>query len=265
MRESSTPIIVVGASGRTGSRVAALAQSDPRVRLVARITSPRDPALASTTTASQPRASASPSPEPAPLEAANSLQNRAVLARVVVDFSTHAGTLDALSIARHTDAALVVGVTALPESTLALLKDESSRRAVLVSANMSMGVALLNEILEHAARALGPRFAWSITETHHSGKRDAPSGTALRLVDALTSGGASVDPRAIASIRTGDVVGEHALRALGPGEELTFTHEARSRDVFALGALDAACWIAHQPPGWYSMRDVLGLGAGSRT
>ena len=126
---------------------------------------------------------------------------------------------------------------------------------MLWSANFSLGVAVLSDLVERAARAL-PGWDLDIVESHHVHKKDAPSGTALALGASATAGGA--EPR-YASIRAGDIVGEHWIVYGGLGERLEFIHRAHSRDNFAKGAVRAAKWIVGQPNGFYDMQDVLGL------
>ena len=112
-------------------------------------------------------------------------------------------------------------------------------------------------LTQKAAELLGSDFNPEIVETHHKMKKDAPSGTAKTLAEILKAVRKSEIP--IQSIREGDVVGEHTVIFSGPGERLELTHRAASREIFALGALRAAKWIMHKPPGLYSMQDVLGL------
>jgi 4-hydroxy-tetrahydrodipicolinate reductase len=138
-------------------------------------------------------------------------------------------------------------------------------------------VTVLLDLVASAARALGPGYDLEIVEAHHRAKRDAPSGTALRLAEALAEAtgrdlGATarydrhgeIGPRTdreigIQTIRGGDVVGDHTVFFLGLGERIEITHRASSRDTFARGAVRAALWLAKRPAGLYDMRDVLGL------
>jgi 4-hydroxy-tetrahydrodipicolinate reductase len=124
---------------------------------------------------------------------------------------------------------------------------------VLWASNFSLGVAVLAELVERAARAL-QGWDCDIVEAHHVHKQDAPSGTALSLGQAAERGGAA--PR-YASLRAGDIVGEHTVQFSGRGERLEFIHRATSRDVFAHGALQAAQWLSGRAPGQYRMSDLL--------
>lgn len=180
---------------------------------------------------------------------------------VVIDFSSDAGAMDACALAIKSRGALLVGTTALAPTTLEALRTASKTIPILVAPNTSMGVAAVAAVISQAAKLLGPTYHCSITEAHHIAKKDAPSGTALRLADAARQGGAEVRPDQIVSIRGGDVVGEHTVRFAGPGEYIEVTHRATSRDLFARGALVAAKWLHGRAAGWYTMNDVLGLPA----
>lgn len=180
---------------------------------------------------------------------------------VVIDFSSDTGAQDACALAVKSRCALLVGTTALSPATLDRLRAASSTISVLVAPNTSMGVAAVAAAVAQTAKLLGTTYHCSITEAHHIAKKDAPSGTALRLADAARQGGAEVRPDQIVSIRGGDVVGEHTVRFAGPGEYIEITHRATSRDLFARGALVAAKWLHGRAAGWYTMNDVLGLPA----
>ena len=136
------------------------------------------------------------------------------------------------------------------------LKKASQQIPVLWSSNMSVGVNFLNGLLKHFKSLKG--FDFQIEEVHHRHKKDAPSGTALTLQKTLQSAVETPLPEALA-IRGGGVFGIHKVWAIADEEVLTFEHQALNRKVFAKGAVAAARWIAGQPPGYYSMLDVLGL------
>jgi 4-hydroxy-tetrahydrodipicolinate reductase len=127
------------------------------------------------------------------------------------------------------------------------------------TSNFSVGVNVLFWLTRKAAQKLGRDFDAEIVETHHKMKKDAPSGTAKTLAEVLKATKKTQSEIPIHSIREGDVVGEHAVIFSGPSEQLELTHRAASREIFARGALRAAKWIINQPPGLYSMQDVLGL------
>jgi 4-hydroxy-tetrahydrodipicolinate reductase len=196
---------------------------------------------------------------------------------VYIDFTTPESTEAAARAAAGHRVAAVVGTTGLGRAAESALAALSEVAPVLVAANFSLGVNVLLVLAETAARALGPGFDLEIVEAHHRHKRDAPSGTALALARALAAGrrveledvlttarsgdvGARPDGEiGVVAVRGGDVIGDHTAYFLGEGERIELTHRAGSRDLFAAGALRAAAWIAGQPPGRYTMRDVLGL------
>jgi 4-hydroxy-tetrahydrodipicolinate reductase len=198
-------------------------------------------------------------------------------ADVYIDFSTPQATADVAIAALARGVAAVVGTTGLGDRAHAALEVLSKRAPVLWAPNFSPGVNLLLDLAERAARALGPEFDLEIVELHHRKKRDAPSGTALALAEALARGRAAAGaleqrlgrsgdtgPRGhgelgIAAVRGGDVIGEHTAYFLGDHERIELTHRAATRDVFAAGALLAAAWLAGKPAGRYRMRDALGL------
>lgn len=188
---------------------------------------------------------------------------------VVVDFSCDAGAREAVALARGRRVPLVSGTTGLTDGTRALMHEASRDIAVLHAPNTSLGVAVARRLAEAMARALhgaaGSEFSLEIVETHHVHKRDAPSGTALALADAIDRGlGADArtpahrfDRTRITSIRQGEVVGDHEVRARGPGEILSINHHAVSRDLFALGALRLVAWMVNRPPGMHTVDDWL--------
>ncbi|MGN6513592.1 MAG: 4-hydroxy-tetrahydrodipicolinate reductase [Lysobacteraceae bacterium] len=173
---------------------------------------------------------------------------------VAVDFSLPAGFDGILDLCRARGAALVSGTTGLVPAQRAALDAAAARIPVLWASNFSLGVAVLADLVERAARAL-QGWDCDIVEAHHVHKQDAPSGTALSLGEAAGRGGAS--PR-YASLRAGDIVGEHTVQFTGLGERLELVHRATSRDVFARGALHAALRLAGRAPGQYRLADLLG-------
>jgi 4-hydroxy-tetrahydrodipicolinate reductase len=148
---------------------------------------------------------------------------------------------------------LVSGTTGLSPEQAAALEAAAATIPVLWASNFSLGVAVLVELAERAARAL-PGWDCDIVEQHHTRKLDAPSGTALTLGDAAGRGGAQAR---YASLRAGDIVGEHTVQFATLGERIELVHRATNRDIFARGALHAAAWLARQPPGRYRIADAL--------
>lgn len=217
-----------------GRRVCALAESDARFHPVVAIPRLESPRRKPFTGASSPDA--------------------------IIDFSSPAGTRAAVGIAVENRAALVVGTTALTAENRRDLDDAARSVPVLVAPNMAIGVVVLNHLATEAARLLGTRFGVSLAEAHHAAKRDTPSGTALRLAEAIRdSGGPAIAPTDIRSVREGAVIGDHRVVFSGAEENLEIAHSALSRDVFARGALEAAAWLIRQPPGRYTIENALGL------
>ncbi len=173
---------------------------------------------------------------------------------VVVDFSLPEAFDGVLAHCLAQGCALVSGTTGLSETQRAALDAAGQRIPVLWASNFSLGVAVLTNLVERAARAL-PGWDVDIVEQHHVRKLDAPSGTALTLGDAAGQGGAI--PR-YASLRAGDIVGEHTVQFATLGERIELTHRATNRDIFARGALHAAAWLARRPAGCYRIGDLLG-------
>jgi 4-hydroxy-tetrahydrodipicolinate reductase len=193
-------------------------------------------------------------------------------AHVLVDFSAPTIAREAARACAATGrVALVSGTTGLDEETKRVLDEAARRVPVLWEPNMSVGVFVLGEVVKRALAMLGDAFDVEIVETHHAMKADAPSGTANRLAEIVhealsgpvvtgRSGKPGARPRGeigVLAVRGGDVVGDHTVHLLGAGERLELTHRATSRDVFALGALRAATWIAGKPAGRYTIADVL--------
>ncbi|MBX3407120.1 MAG: 4-hydroxy-tetrahydrodipicolinate reductase [Phycisphaeraceae bacterium] len=250
MSDSSTPVIVHGATGRMGARIIALSLLDPSVRIAGAADAPDSPRIGGESGAPGVM-----------IKTAKNLGETGVSARVVVDFSSDDGARAAADLAVRIGAALLVGTTGLSESTRERLRVAAREVAVVVAPNTSLGVAVVSKLARDAARALGPAFECSIVEAHHSRKKDAPSGTALRLAAAVRSAGHTLRDDQVVAIRGGDVIGEHAVRFAGPGEYIEITHRATTRDLFAIGAIHAAKWLDGKPAGVYSIEDALGMSA----
>jgi 4-hydroxy-tetrahydrodipicolinate reductase len=193
---------------------------------------------------------------------------------VLVDFSAPDALQKSLDRAVSAAIPVLIGTTGLDELADQRIAAAAKELAVLRAANTSLGVALLGELVERAARVLGPDWDVEIVETHHRMKADAPSGTALLLGDAAARGratdlkaergrdgtGLKRAPGSIgfASLRGGTVAGDHDVMFLGPDERLMLSHRAENRAIFARGALAAARFLVGRPAGLYSMRDVIG-------
>lgn len=260
-------IALSGSTGRMGRSVTALIRESPDLRLVGGIARSGG---AQAEAGSEAEAPVTP-------EAAREI---VAVADAIIDFSAPE------QLARLLDAqadvlagkALVVGTTGLGEPELDRLRRSAERCPVLVAANFSVGVNVLAALVAAAARSLPmDRFDVEIVEAHHRRKQDAPSGTALMLGRAVAEardqrleearrdgrvgrgGERPVGEIGFHALRGGDVIGEHSVSFLGQRERLELSHAAMDRSLFAEGALLAARWIAGRPPGWYTMREVLGL------
>lgn len=200
------------------------------------------------------------------------------VSRAVLDFTTPAATMVHAELAAQARLVLVVGTTGLGREHRERLAAAARHAAIVESGNMSLGVNLLAALVARSAAILGPDYDVEIVEMHHRMKVDAPSGTALMLGEAAARGrGANLadlaergrdgmtGPRrqgaiGFASLRGGDVVGEHQVIFAGPGERIILGHVASDRMLFARGAVRAAIWGQDRKPGLYGMADVLGLG-----
>jgi 4-hydroxy-tetrahydrodipicolinate reductase len=257
---SAVAIAVFGAAGRMGNRVVRMANHDPRFDLVAALVRGEESA------AERPR-----------LHGFIGLSTSLGEARpdVLIDFSVASAFDEALALAHSRGIAFVSGTTGLSQRQHDALRDAATTIPVLWSSNFSLGVAVLARLAREAARALA---SWDceIAEAHHRDKKDAPSGTALSLGRAIADArGVAFDdvaerdrattPRTraesigFAVTRAGDIVGEHTVTFAGAGERIELTHRATDRAIFARGALEAALWLAHRPPGVWTLADVVGL------
>jgi len=193
---------------------------------------------------------------------------------VLVDFSSPSALQASLDRAASAAIPILVGTTGLDDLADKRIAAASETIAVLRAANTSLGIALLAELVERAARVLGPNWDIELAETHHRHKADAPSGTALALGEAAARGrGAKLNAErgrdgtglernegaiGFAALRGGTVAGDHDVLFLGPEERLILSHRAESRAIFARGALAAARFLHGKPAGLYAMRDVVG-------
>ncbi|WP_193172406.1 4-hydroxy-tetrahydrodipicolinate reductase [Nisaea nitritireducens] len=196
---------------------------------------------------------------------------------VVIDFTLPEVTVAHARIAAECGTAFVAGTTGLTPEQEADLAEAAKTIPLVYAPNMSLGVNLLFDLVNKVAAALDDSYDIEIVEMHHKRKIDAPSGTALGLGKAAAAGrGVSLDEKGVlsregitgareegqigfATLRGGDVVGEHTVIFAGPNERIELTHKATSRDIFAAGAVRAGIWAAGRKPGFYSMKDVLGI------
>ena len=261
-------LAIAGVCGRMGSAILKLALSDPEFEVVGGSERKGHPMVGKELAALMPgmAPACTISDDMAPV---------VDRADVVIDFTEPASTLELFRLTAHRGKAIVIGTTALSPDALHEITKTAGARVVL-SPNMSIGVNLMFALVQRAASALTADYDVEILELHHKWKKDAPSGTALRLRQAVEAARPQNTPIhvsgrdgligerkpgeiAVLAMRGGDIVGEHTVFFAGLGERLEITHRASSRDNFARGALLAAKWLIHQPPGLYDMNDVLGL------
>ena len=202
-------------------------------------------------------------------------------AQVLIDFTRPEGTLAHLAVCRELGVNMVIGTTGFSDAQKAQIAAHAQHIAVLLAPNMSVGINVVLKLLDVAARALSEGYDIEIIEAHHRHKVDAPSGTALQLGEVVAAalgrdlkacavysreglsspGGGERDPSTIgfATVRGGDIVGDHTVLFAGTGERIEITHKASSRATFAHGALRAVRFLAQRERGLYGMNDVLGL------
>ena len=262
-------IAIAGAAGRMGkSLIEAVMAAGPDIRLGAATVEAGDPALGLD-------AGVLAAGRAADVVTADSLHRCAGEFDVLIDFTSPAALAEHAAYCRRHGKALVVGATGLGPEHFELLGACAEDIALLQSPNMSLGVNLSLRLLGQAAAALGEGFDVEIVEAHHRHKKDAPSGTALamgravaeslgrKLEDCAVYGRRGIDGGrerktiGFATVRGGDIVGEHKVIFAGPGERLEISHKASSRMTFAEGAVRAARWLAGKPPGRYTMDDML--------
>ena len=265
-------IAVAGARGRMGSRIAALCEEYEGITLAGALEQKGHPDTGKDIAALLGLGGPS---------VAISDDINAVLsgADVLIDFTHPASTLSNLRACVRNGKGMVIGTTGLNPGESEEIKKIFSSPLIpcVMAANMSMGINLLLKVVRDMARALEGEYDAEIIEAHHRHKKDAPSGTALRLAQSVAEGfGRNLDDVAvyarkgmigersrheigIQTIRAGDIVGEHTVLFGGLGERIEVTHKASSRDTFARGALRASMWLQGKKPGLYDMQDVLGL------
>jgi 4-hydroxy-tetrahydrodipicolinate reductase len=239
-------IALAGAKGRMGQAIVKEIKTQPEMELVAEITRPVTEGKGHTL---------------------GGLATLKASFDVLIDFSNIDALNDHLNYCVKQHRNLVLGVTGLKEAHFLALKEAASKIAIVYSPNMSVGVNLAFHLIEMAAQVLKEEVetgeaSVNIHEVHHQGKKDAPSGTALKMqsiIAAKLEDADAQDKIKISYERVGEVKGEHSLVFSLKGEKLKLIHEAEDRMIFARGALIAAKWLAKKTSGLYDMRDVLGL------
>ncbi len=266
-------VAIAGAGGRMGQALIDVMAAAPEIELAAALDVAGSPVLGSDAGARTGRTTG--------IRIAADIDAALRASDVLIDFTRPAGTLAHLAACERLGVAAVVGTTGFDPAARDEIVERSRRVPIVFAPNMSVGVNVLIELVELAAARLGSEFDIEILEMHHRHKVDAPSGTALRLGEAAAKGaGLSLAEHAVyaregatgerkpgaigfATLRGGDVVGEHTVVFAGPGERLELTHRASSRGNFAAGALRAARFVAakraERVTGLFDMADVLGI------
>ncbi len=262
-----TRVVVCGALGRMGRRIIDISLHDPEIEVSGGVEHPDCiPSLDLGEALGIEKLKGKP--------LTSRLEDLIPLCDVVIEFSGNTtAAVGHTKLATLDGKGVVIGTTGFSEKEISEIKEASERAPVLLSPNMSLGVNLLFKLVELTAKVLkGKNFDIEIVEIHHRFKKDAPSGTAVKLLNILkeTTGLEKViygrkgeiqrgEEVGVFAVRGGDVVGDHTVYFLGFGERLELTHRASSRDTFAKGAVEAAKWIKGKEPGMYSMFDVLNL------
>jgi 4-hydroxy-tetrahydrodipicolinate reductase len=263
-------IAVLGATGRMGRAIIQATTQNPQIQLAVALERAGNPLIGQDAAAQAGLPAAGIMVTDSLIVAINDFD-------VLIDFSRPEATLAALPLCVKHGKAMVIGTTGFTPEQKAEFSVAAKQIPICMSANFSIGVNVTLRILELAGRVLGDSYDVEIVEAHHRHKVDAPSGTALRMGEAVAAGlGRNLKDCAVyerygntgprdaktigfATVRGGDVVGDHTVMFLGDGERVEISHKASSRVNFSSGAVKAAAWLSGRAPGIYEMRDVLGL------
>lgn len=263
------PIAIAGASGRMGRMLIEAVNAADDCQLAGALDLPTSPAIGLDATAYLGQSSG--------VAITADLRAGLAHARVLIDFTRPEGTMAHLALCRELGVAMVIGTTGFTEAQKAEIADAARSLPIVMAPNMSVGVNVTLKLLEMAARALSTGYDIEVIEAHHRHKVDAPSGTALKMGEVIAQAlGRELkdcavyerhghtgerDPSSIgfATIRGGDIVGDHTVLFAGTGERIEITHKSSSRVTYAQGSLRAARFVAGRAPGLYSMFDVLQL------
>jgi 4-hydroxy-tetrahydrodipicolinate reductase len=235
-------LAVSGCQGRMGQRITALALEDRAFRMAVLLENKDRPDVPS-------------SLHGIPV----SFEDRALKGSgVLIEFTTPEATLVHLKACQQYGVNMVIGTTGLTKPQIAQIKKASSRIAIVFSSNMSVGVNLVFGLIRQAAAVAGKDYAITLSETHHIHKKDAPSGTAKTMAE-IAEKYSKTSVKDIASIREGEVIGDHTITFESPVDSIAIHHHAKTRDIFAQGALVAAKFLSKKKKGLFNMQDVLGL------
>ena len=260
----------MGASGRMGKRLVSLVQESTALQLSGAVENTGHPALGRD-------AGEEAGGGRVGIAIQEKLESVISASDVIIDFTAPPATLANLEQAQKHHKAMVIGTTGFKQTELQQLNELAGTIPCVFAPNMSVGINVLLNVVGKVARAFGETYNIEVIEAHHNQKKDAPSGTALKIAEVLAEGmnwdlgdvgvyerhGMIGQRKAreigVQTVRAGDIIGDHTVLFGGPGERIEITHRAHTRDTFALGALRAAEWAVKQPPGLYSMSDVLGF------
>jgi len=263
-------VMVAGAAGRMGQRIIHMIHQHPETKLSGAFELPENPCVG------RDAGLVSGTGELG-VAISGSLAEARGGADVLIDFTSPQATLQHIRAAADSGLAMVIGTTGIAGEVLNEVKTHARKIQCVLAPNMSVGVNVMFKIAGEMARILGADYDMEILEVHHRLKKDAPSGTAMRLAQILADaanrdleqvgvyerkgmiGERSREEIGIQTWRAGDITGEHTVMFGGVGERLELIHRAHNRDNFARGAVRAALWVVQQPKGLYDMQDVLGL------
>ncbi|MCX5668259.1 MAG: 4-hydroxy-tetrahydrodipicolinate reductase [Candidatus Omnitrophica bacterium] len=221
-------ICVSGSEGKMGSRIIDLAKEDPELEVAAGF------------------------------DVSGNAELGITACECLIDFTMPAATMEHLALCEKLKKPMVIGTTGLSEEEKAKIKEASAHIPVVLSANMSTGVNLLFKLIAEASKVLGEDYEVNIVEAHHAEKKDAPSGTAKEMARIVKSVKGEIEIP-IDSVREGEIVGEHTITFESDVDLLEITHSAKTRDIFAKGALKAAKFAAGKKSGLFTMKDVLDI------
>jgi 4-hydroxy-tetrahydrodipicolinate reductase len=262
-------VAVAGASGRMGHMLIEAVRASDDCALAGAVDIPSSPAIGNDAAAFLGHASGVP--------VVSDVREAIAHAQVLIDFTRPEGTMAHLAACRERGVKMVIGTTGLGEGERAKIADAARDIAIVMAPNMSVGVNVTMKLLEMAAKALATGYDIEVIEAHHRHKVDAPSGTALKMGEVIAKAlGRDLNDSAVyerhghtgerdpstigfATIRGGDIVGDHTVLFAGTGERIEITHRSASRATYAQGSLRAVRFLARQSSGLFDMFDVLGL------
>jgi 4-hydroxy-tetrahydrodipicolinate reductase len=270
MAKGEVKAIVIGAAGRMGQRILAAIHETPFIRLVGAVERKDHPCLGRD-------AGEMAGMGKWDVPVVGELRDALGRGDVIIDFTHAESSLKNLQVVAEIGKSAVIGSTGFTSEQMKEVQELVAKVPCVLSPNMSVGVNVMFKVIADIARILGEEYDVEVIEAHHRMKKDAPSGTAMKMGEILARslnrdfsqvgtfarrgiiGERTRAEIGMQTIRAGDIVGEHTVIFGGIGERLEMIHRAHSRDNFARGALRAAAWVVKQKPGLYDMQDVLGL------